>query len=730
MSNPQSDTIQHINVKAEDLPDLLLSLEDEGKKIIIHVTEEITWQIRENIQTAFYRRGSDLCEMDISIDLSKTVWDSLYSVNSWLVRSISFPDGVTDIWGGYISSPTLEEIIVSETNPTRSSMDGVLYNKDKTMLIRCPSAKEGLFKIPDTVTTVSAYAFSRCGCLTEIIIPESVTVIEDGDFERCYSIKEINIPNSVTEIGLGAFEECRSLEQIRLPDSVTKMDARVFAECKNLKSVIFSDNLSEIPDTTFLECQSLESISIPPHIKRIGVCAFRLCSSLSHVKIPAGIKKIDQHAFFNCPSLASIEVPDSTDVAFNAFDEHTKIIRKLSMIEIQGRYNTAKVFTDDIDSDAYAQVLQMMNQVWSRNMSVRIMPDVHAGKGCTVGTTMTIEGRIVPNLVGVDIGCGVDVLVVKKDFGEIDLALLDEIVHNNIPAGAAARTKPHAFIKELEWNAFLAPIDVQNSKLQLGSLGGGNHFIEADRDEDGNYYFVIHSGSRHLGKEICDFYQDIAIKYTKAKTKERGDIITKLKNEGREAELEEALSKIDHAPCSTELSYIESDDLEHYLHDMELAQKYAALNRRAMLDEIKTGLGIKKGHVIEEFSTVHNYIDIKNKILRKGSISAQEGERVIIPMNMRDGSLICTGKGNPDWNFSAPHGAGRLYKRSESKELFTVEEYQNEMKGIYSTSIGQSTLDESPMAYKPMEQIIEKIQPTVKVEKIIKPIYNFKTGGM
>ena len=362
-----------------------------------------------------------------------------------------------------------------------------------------------------------------------------------------------------------------------------------------------------------------------------------------------------------------------------------------SILQIQGRYNTAKVFTDDIDSDAYAQILQMMNQVWSCNMSVRIMPDVHAGKGCTVGTTMTIEGRIVPNLVGVDIGCGVDVLIVKKDFGEIDLALLDEIVHNNIPAGAAARTKPHAFIKELDWNAFLAPIDVQNSKLQLGSLGGGNHFIEADRDEDGNYYFVIHSGSRHLGKEICDYYQDIA--------------------------------------TQNKLTYIEGQDLEHYLHDMELAQKYAALNRCAMLDEIKNGLGIKKINIIEEFSTVHNYIDIKNKILRKGAISAQEGERVIIPMNMRDGSLICTGKGNPDWNFSAPHGAGRLYKRSESKELFTVEEYQNEMKGIYSTCIGQSTLDESPMAYKPMEQIIEKIQPTVKVEKIIKPIYNFKAGG-
>lgn len=722
--------ISNINVEADELSDLLVSLKDEGRKIIIHVTGEITWQVREDVQSAFFRRGSVLSELDISMDLSNAVWDSLYAVNGWLVSSIFFPDSVTDIWGGHISSPSLEEIIVSDTNPTRSSMDGVLYNKDKTILIRCPSVRKGSFTIPDTVTNISAYAFSGCGCLTQIIIPKTIMTIESGAFERCCSLKEINIPDSVTEIGLGAFEGCSSLEQIIIPDSVKKMDARVFAECKNLKSVFFSKNLTEIPDTTFLECHSLKSIRIPSFIQKIGVCAFRFCKSLTNVNISSGVKKINQHAFFNCPSLASIEVPDSTDVANNAFDEHTKIIRKISMIEIQGCYNTAKVFTDNIDSDAYAQILQMMNQVWSRNMSVRIMPDVHAGKGCTVGTTMAIENRIVPNLVGVDIGCGVDVLVVRKDFGKIDLALLDEIVHNNIPAGAAARTKHHSFVKEFDWNKFLAPVDIQNSKLQLGTLGGGNHFIEADLDEEGNYYFVIHSGSRHLGKEICDFYQDIAIKYTKEKTKERGDIITKLKNEGREKELEEALAKIDHAPCSTELSYIEGQDLENYLHDMELAQKYAALNRRAMLEEIKSGLGIKKTDILEEFSTVHNYIDIKNRILRKGSISAQKDERLIIPMNMRDGSLICTGKGNPDWNYSAPHGAGRLYKRSESKELFTVEEYQNEMKGIYSTSIGLSTLDESPMAYKPMEQIIEKIQPTVKVEKIIKPIYNFKAGGM
>ena len=365
------------------------------------------------------------------------------------------------------------------------------------------------------------------------------------------------------------------------------------------------------------------------------------------------------------------------------------------MIEIQGRCNTAKVFADSIDSDAYAQILQMMNQIWSRDMSVRIMPDVHAGKGCTVGTTMTIAGRIVPNLVGVDIGCGVDVLAVQKDFcgngrsGGLDLQQLDELVHEQIPSGAAARTKAHAFARALDGMHFLAPVDLQRAKLQLGTLGGGNHFIEVDRDGNGHFYFVVHSGSRHLGKEICDYY----------------------------------------APCSAELSYIEGDDLAHYLHDMECAREYAALNRRAMLDVIQTGLGIKKTDIIGTFSTVHNYIDTKQKILRKGAVSAQKGERLIIPMNMRDGSLLCTGKGNPDWNCSAPHGAGRLYRRSESKKRFTVQEYQDAMKGIYSTSIGQATLDESPMAYKPMAQILAAIEATVTVEQIIQPVYNFKAGG-
>lgn len=579
-TDTQSVFIQQLSVPAENLCDFLKSLEDVEKKIIIHVTGTITFKIREDIESVFYG-GWIFNKLNITLDLSEVLWDCACCICNWFVDSIILGDDVTGIDGSSIFSPKLKEIKVSEKNVKLSSENGVLYNKDKTILIRYPQAKNGPFVIPDTVEEISASAFKNCKFLNEI-------------------------------------------------------------------------------------------------------------------KIPNTIKKIGEMAFAGCSLLKEVEVSETTEIENNSFDADVKIIKKNFTIEIPGRYNTAKVFTDNVDSDAYSQILQMMNKPWAEGLSVRIMPDVHAGRGCTIGTTMTIAGQIVPSLVGDDIGCGVDVLVVKKDFcgaapGELDLALLDEIVHQNIPAGAAARVKPHTFVKQLDLTNFLAPIDIQTAKLQLGTLGGGNHFIEADKDAEGNYYFVIHSGSRHLGKEVCSFYQSIA--------------------------------------NQNEFNYLSGKDLDNYLHDMNLAQNYAALNRRAMLEEIQKGLGIKKSDILEEFSTIHNYIDLKNRVLRKGAVSAQKGQRLIIPMNMRDGSLICTGKGNADWNFSAPHGAGRLYKRSESKERFTVEEYQAAMTGIYSTSIGHSTLDESPMAYKTMDSILEKITPTVKVEKIIKPIYNFKAGG-
>lgn len=659
-------------VTAHSLPQFLQTLTPTDKKILIRITGEITYDIREKIQAAFVY--NDFEQLDIQLDLSQAVWDSLYCIENWMVRSIILPDSVTDIDGSMIFSPVLEEIIVSEANPKLSTIDGVLYNKDRTVFLRCPQGKAGSFVIPDSVTEIGISGFSKCKNLTDIKLPVGLKILKENAFRECSLLKEICIPNGTIELGQSVFENCASLINVKLPDSVAVMGSRVFAECKNLKSVELPENITEIPVATFVNCQMLEEVKLSSDVKTVGLNAFR-----------------------NCSSLKEIELTENTEVQAAAFCETTKIIKSIKAeLQIPGRYNTAKVFTDNIDSDAYSQILQMMNQSWAEGLSVRIMPDVHAGRGCTVGTTMTIAGRIVPSLVGDDIGCGVDVLVVKKDFcglanGKLDLTLLDEIVHQNIPAGAAARKKPHAFVKQLDAANFIAPIDVESSKLQLGTLGGGNHFIEVDVDDDGNYYFVIHSGSRHLGKAVCSFYQELADR--------------------------------------SEDKSLSGKELENYLHDMNLAQNYAALNRLAMLDEIKKGLQLKKSDILEEFSTIHNYIDLKNRVLRKGAISAHKGERLIIPMNMRDGSLICIGKGNSDWNCSAPHGAGRLYKRSEAKELFTVEEYKEAMKGIYSTSIGHSTLDESPMAYKPMNSILDKIKPTVQVEKIIKPIYNFKAGG-
>ena len=660
-----------ITVNAVELPKFLESLESTDKKIIIHVTDKITFDIREKIESAFL--CNDFENLNITMDLSQAIWDCACVMNVWLMKSVILSEEITDIDGSNILCPFLEEIIVSEKNPNFVSVDGVLYNKEKTVIIRYPQAKQGSFVIPDTVKEIRPYAFCDCHYLSEIKIPANVRVIGEASFKKCVSLKNVSFSDGVTELCQSTFEKCDSLEQIKLPDTITAMGTRVFAECKNLKSVILPKKITEIPAVTFVNCQSLESI-----------------------RIPDSVQSIQKNTFRNCTSLLSVEIPASLEIDETLFGRYTKIIRRPKPeLQIQGRYNTAKVFTDEVDSDADAQILQMMNQPWSCDMTVRIMPDVHAGKGCTVGSTMTISDKVSPSLVGIDIGCGVEVLVVKKAFVQYPLQdlleKLDDVVHNKIPSGRSGRSSEHKFTKDFDWNAFIASVDVRTAKLQLGSLGGGNHFIEADCDDEGNFFFVIHSGSRNLGKEICDYYQNLV--------------------------------------NQSKLSYIEGSDLEHYLHDMNLAQNYAALNRCAMLDEIKVGLGIKKQDIIEEFSTIHNYIDIKNKILRKGAISAQKGERVIIPMNMRDGSLICIGKGNADWNYSAPHGAGRLYKRGDAKELFSLEEYQQQMQGIFSSSIALSTIDESPMAYKPMESILEKIEPTVEVVKRIKPIYNFKAGG-
>ena len=393
------------------------------------------------------------------------------------------------------------------------------------------------------------------------------------------------------------------------------------------------------------------------------------------------------------------------------------------MLDIQGKYNTAKVFTDNIDNAAYSQILNMMCQIWAKDSSVRIMPDVHAGKGCTAGTTMTITNKVVPNLVGVDIGCGMLVAKLKDKF--IEFGKLDKVIKEKIPSGKEHRQYKHRYAKDFSLDDLIA--DVRGEELlSIGSLGGGNHFIEVDKDDEGKFYVVIHSGSRHLGVAVCEYWQNIAIKDCAKLTDERGAIVAQYKNQGKtDSEIKQLLKDYDHFSVPKELSYLTGEHLEGYLHDMEIVQGFAAQNRAAMLDVIVKEMGFK---VTEQFETIHNYIDLKNMILRKGSISAQEGERVIIPMNMRDGSLICVGKGNPDWNYSAPHGAGRLMTRADAKNSISMKDYKEAMKGIYTTCVSSATVDESPMAYKPMEEIISLIEPTVTIEKIIKPVYNFKAA--
>ena len=368
------------------------------------------------------------------------------------------------------------------------------------------------------------------------------------------------------------------------------------------------------------------------------------------------------------------------------------------MIEIIGKYSTAKVFANELEKSAEVQIKTMCDQPFSEGSTIRIMPDVHAGKGCTIGTTMTIKDYIVPNIVGVDIGCGMDVIKLKQK--RIDLPKLDSFIKENIPHGRDVRVRPHRShgrvdVYEL---ACAKRIDLRRSFEALGSLGGGNHFIEIDKDEDENLYLVIHTGSRNLGLRVANYYQNMAYKLLGGR-------------------------KQDEIPY--ELAYLSGEEKENYLHDMRIMQYYAALNRCIIKEVILDGMKLDEE---DFFTTVHNYIDIDHMILRKGSVSAREGERLLIPLNMRDGALICTGLGNDDWNQSAPHGAGRRFSRKDAKNSFTVSEFKKQMEGIFTTTADAETLDECPMAYKDSQSIIDAISETATVDKVIKPIYNFKSN--
>lgn len=399
------------------------------------------------------------------------------------------------------------------------------------------------------------------------------------------------------------------------------------------------------------------------------------------------------------------------------------------MLEVTGRYNSAKIFTDVVDQTSIAQVIALCNQEFTAGSRIRLMPDIHAGAGCTVGTTMTIRDKVVPNLVGVDIGCGMETIRIRES--HMELQKLDKLIYEKIPSGFSIRDKAHRYLGQVNLDELCCAkhIDMLRAEKSIGTLGGGNHFIEVDKDEEGGIYIVVHSGSRHLGLEVAKYYQEEgyrALNQTDDESIER--FIAELKSQGRHKEISKELKKLKHTKRTSiprEMAYVSGALFEQYIHDMQIVQRFAELNRQAMMDEMVKGM---KLHVEEQFTTIHNYIDTDSMILRKGAVSAGLGERLLIPINMRDGSLICTGKGNEDWNCSAPHGAGRLMSRSEAKQSFTVSEFKKQMAGVFTTSVGNSTLDECPMAYKNMKDIVDNIEPTAAIERIIKPIYNFKAG--
>ncbi|WDF04802.1 RtcB family protein [Shouchella hunanensis] len=394
------------------------------------------------------------------------------------------------------------------------------------------------------------------------------------------------------------------------------------------------------------------------------------------------------------------------------------------MLEAKGAYNSAKIFTNSIDSTAMDQIVELCNQSFVEGSTIRIMPDTHAGAGCTIGTTMTIQDKVVPNLVGVDIGCGLEVAIVDKQKDEVNFDQLDDVIRTKVPHGFNVRSQQnrHPYGEQIDFPSIRAPFNENRALNSVGTLGGGNHFIELN--EYGNKIaLVIHSGSRNLGKQIAEHYQGRAYDGLMTQRQERDALIDQLKQENRNNEIQAALSAYKRPTIKRDLAYLEGEGFIDYMHDMGIAQQYARLNRKAMVDEIIKGMGWT---ISNSFTTIHNYIDLEQKILRKGAISAQKGERVIIPLNMRDGSILATGKGNKEWNYSGPHGAGRLMSRRKAKDTFNLGEFKDAMAGIWTTSLSEETIDEAPMVYKPMKDILEQIQDSVEVQHIIKPLYNFK----
>lgn len=402
-------------------------------------------------------------------------------------------------------------------------------------------------------------------------------------------------------------------------------------------------------------------------------------------------------------------------------------------VDVCGKYGSAKIFTHDCDDRSRQQIKEFCDSPAAAGNKIRVMPDVHAGAGCVIGFTAEYTDKIIPHVIGVDIGCGM--LVMDLGRRDIDLDELDRVICERVPAGFNVHDEPTMSSGILDWLSCRDKLrNIERIERSVGTLGGGNHFIEVDVDDEGRKYLVIHTGSRNLGKQVADYYQNLAVSNLKGRNKtaaEKKELIRKLSAQGRQKDIAEALKTIrrdSSEDIPDHLCYLEDQDMRYYLGDMRLCQYVASQNRTKILLSILGGLSLLSVYqdrfVLE---TIHNYID-SHGIIRKGAVSAKAGEKLIIPLNMRDGSLICVGKGNPDWNYSAPHGAGRLCSRKKARETFSVTEYQKQMNGIFTTSADKSTLDECPMAYKPSEEIIEAIEPTVEIVKHIRPIYNFKAG--
>lgn len=387
-----------------------------------------------------------------------------------------------------------------------------------------------------------------------------------------------------------------------------------------------------------------------------------------------------------------------------------------------------KIYADNIEPVALNQIYTLLAQPTFLGEKVRIMPDVHAGLGCVVGFTSTMKDKVIPNIIGVDIGCG----MLCVELGKVDISFpaLDDFIKGHIPSGSEVRREVLGtdLINALYCKKSLRNMD--RLEGSLGTLGGGNHFIEVDVDDKGNYYLVIHTGSRNLGLQVANIYQKMAVESCKKVAEsERVALIERLKKENRHHEIPDELKKLTDkyaykSKIPADLCYLDGEEMEKYMHDMRICQEFAVRNRKKIADEIIAFLKIRK---FSSFETVHNFIDDKG-IIRKGAVPAHLGQKILIPMNMRDGCLVCIGKGNEDWNCSAPHGAGRICSRSEAKKLLSVEEFQNAMEGIYTTTATESTLDEAPQAYKPAQSIMNLISPTAEIIEVIKPVYNFKAA--